>query len=263
MCVGGLWTSGWRTDGTRKPVGMDSLAPAEVLLLLGPRAALSHEEAARRLGIELADDTGKRRVTVPRNVSRVLAEGWVVLRRDLADTDVDVQEGLRITRPGRTVRDLAGVLPLAHAVAAADSALRHSLVIAPVLQRLLAGAMGRGAAGIRAVGALLDPGSGSVLESLFRVLVVSASLPLPVTQHLVRNEFGAVVARVDFCWLEARLVVEVDGFAFHSDREAYRRDRWRMNELERLGWRVLRITWEDVHTHPEILIDLVSECLAA
>ncbi|MDP9496716.1 MAG: DUF559 domain-containing protein [Actinomycetota bacterium] len=68
------------------------------------------------------------------------------------------------------------------------------------------------------------------------------------------------MAQVDLCWPAACLIVEADGFAFHSDRAAYRRDRERLNQLERLGWRVLRVTWEDVVHRPEHVVALVREC---
>jgi very-short-patch-repair endonuclease len=55
--------------------------------------------------------------------------------------------------------------------------------------------------------------------------------------------------------------VEADGFAFHADRLAYRRDRERQNQLERLGWRVLRFTWEDVRGRPEHVVALIRDCL--
>ena len=67
---------------------------------------------------------------------------------------------------------------------------------------------------------------------------------------------------MDFCWVAERLVVEADGFAFHSDRAAYRKDRERMNALERLGWRVLRFTWEDVVRRPEYVVAAVGAVLA-
>ena len=34
-----------------------------------------------------------------------------------------------------------------------------------------------------------------------------------------------------------------------------------MNELERLGWRVLRFSWEDVTQHPDHVVGLVRGCL--
>ncbi len=233
----------------------------EVLERLGPRAALSHEEAARRHGIELVDDRGTVSVTVPRNHSRTKVPGWRIVRADLAPGDYVVVAGATLTRPLRTVADLARTLPLGRAVAAADSSLRHKLLTVPELAGLGA-ATGRGAAHLRAVSAMVDPGSGSVLESLLRVLLATAGVAAPTSQYEVHNDFSRVIATVDFCWPLARLIVEADGFAFHSNRKAYRADRVRMNELQVLGWRVLRFTWEDVMKRPAYIVSMVTSCLA-
>ncbi len=244
------------------PVPGSPPCAAEVLRRLGPGATLSHEEAARRLGIELVDGSDQRRVTVARNRSRLSLPGWDVKRADLRPDQILVlPDGHRVTGPARTVADLAQVLPFDRAVAAADSALRLQLVTAAALVAGLLAATGRGAARLRAVAAMLDPLSGSVFESLLRVALVSAGLPHPVSQYAIRNEYGRVVARADLCWVAQRLVVEADGFAFHHDRLAYRRDRARMNELERLGWRVLRITWEELMRSPSAVVELVVACL--
>jgi very-short-patch-repair endonuclease len=40
----------------------------------------------------------------------------------------------------------------------------------------------------------------------------------------------------------AQLVIEVDGYAFHSTRTAFERDRRRDTELLGAGYRVLRVT---------------------
>ena len=229
-----------------------------MLRRLGPRASASHETAARLWRMELLED-GQQRVTVPAQRSRVVVPGWRVRRHDLGAHEVVVVDGLRRTVPLRTVLDLAQVLPLREAVVAADSALRQDLVTLEQLVATLGGRRGRAAAGPRAVVPLVDPLSGSVLETLLRLLLHMV-LPAPRTQYEVRDRWGALVARVDFCWPERRLVVEADGFAFHSDRAAYRRDRERLNELERLGWRVLRFTWEDVVGRPDQVLALVRDC---
>ena len=233
----------------------------EVLTRLGPQATASHETAARLWGIELLDP-GAERVTVPRQRARVAVPGWQVRRLDLGPDELAVVDGVRVTVPARTVLDLAQVLPVRDAVVAADSALRQQLTHLADLVPLLAGRRGRGAAGPRAVACRLDPLSESVLETLLRLLLHSA-LPPPLSQYEVRDAGGALVARVDFCWPERRLVVEADGFAFHSDRLAYRRDRERLNELERLGLRVLRFTWEDVMSRPDHVVALVRELYEA
>jgi very-short-patch-repair endonuclease len=233
------------------------IRPGEAVRRLAPALA-SHETAARLLGIELRHD-GAERLTVARHRSRLRVPGWVVHRADVGPLDAEARDGVPCTGPVRTVADLARVLPLAEAVVAADSALRNGLVTPDELARM-ARATGRGAVRLRTVHGAIDPKTGSVLESLLRVLLREAGLPTPRTQYRV-HDHGAEVARVDFCWPENRLVVEADGYAFHSSRDDYRRDRRRMNELERLGWRVLRFSWEDVTERPDHVSGLVRACL--
>jgi len=230
---------------------------AEALRRLAP-AWLSHESAARALGLELLHD-GTERITVARNRSRLVLPGWQVVRSDIPPDARDARDGLACTTAARTLLDLARVLPLNEAVVAADSALRLGLVQLGDLSAM-GTRCGRGAARIRRVLQQVDPKSGSVLESLLRVLLAQAGIPAPVSQYRVLDH-GAEVARVDFCWPAARLVVEADGYAFHSSRDDYRRDRRRMNELERLGWRVLRFSWEDVTQRPDHVVGLVRACL--
>jgi hypothetical protein len=250
-----------RLHAVTEPQTREVLSAARVLVR-APGAVLSEEEAARRLGIELVEDVGRRCVTVPRSWSHVVFEGWSVVRRDLPASDVlELADGTRVTQPARTVADLVGGRPLAHAVASADSALRVQLVTAAVLTDVLLGRRSPARQARRQVAALMDPRSGSVLESLLRVLLITSGLPSPLTQYEIRDR-GRFVARVDFCWPGERLIVEADGFAFHSDRAAYRKDRERMNQLERLGWRVLRFTWEDIMSRPGYVVGTVSAVLA-
>ncbi|MBT0566667.1 type IV toxin-antitoxin system AbiEi family antitoxin domain-containing protein [Williamsia sp. CHRR-6] len=55
----------------------------------------------------------------------------------------------------------------------------------------------------------------------------------------------------DLVFVQARLIVEIDGMAFHSDAAAFQRDRSRQNALVNVGWRVLRFTWADVTSRPD------------
>jgi very-short-patch-repair endonuclease len=50
----------------------------------------------------------------------------------------------------------------------------------------------------------------------------------------------------DFVWLEQRLVVETDGYRYHSTRQARRRDNRRDRQLTALGWRPVRFTYEEI-----------------
>lgn len=225
----------------------------------GLTAALQH-------GWAVAQAPEQSVVTVGRDRSRARRDGIAVRRRDLADGDVVERDGLRLTGPLRTVLDCCRDLPLAQAVAVAvaDSALRAGDVTPAQLRAAVAALPGgRLRDRVARAVALVDPRSGSVLESLCRVLLAQAGLAPEVTQLVVRSGTGAWIGRVDFAWPTARLVVEVDGFAFHADRAAYRRDRRRGNALQRAGWRVLRFSWEDVVGQPDSVVADVREVLGA
>jgi hypothetical protein len=72
----------------------------------------------------------------------------------------------------------------------------------------------------------------------------AAGLPAPeVNARILGHE-------VDFLWRDEGLVVEVDGFQFHSTRAAFERDRQRDAELQGAGLRVLRVTWRQVVDAP-------------
>lgn len=232
----------------------------EVLERLGASAVASHETAARAWGLSLLS-SGPDRVTVPRNRAGLSVPGWRVHRADLGTGDRAVRGGVAVTGVVRTVVDLARTLPPAQAVVVADSAVRLGLVRLDVLVAALRSPTGRGAAGPRRVAQLVRADSHSALESLLFVLLMDRGIPRPRSQLFVGDDVGRISAQVDFAWPWARLVVETDGFAFHSDRAAYRRDRERSNELARLGWRMLRFTWEDVQGRPEHVVELVLECL--
>ena len=231
---------------------------------VGLDGVVSHSTAARMWGIELVEDQGQCHVTVARDRSRAAWAGAVVHRSDLDADDVALHDGCRLTTVLRTVLDLCRVLPLAEAVAAADSALRQSLLTVDELVQAAEGlAPARGSARVRQVVRLVDPMSGSVLESLCRVLLVLAGLAPPETQLRVHGRGGRLLGRVDFAWPAARLVVETDGYAFHADRASYRADRRRTNALVLDGWRVLRFSWEDVRHDPQYVVASVRTALAS
>jgi very-short-patch-repair endonuclease len=66
---------------------------------------------------------------------------------------------------------------------------------------------------------------------------------------------------VDFAYPDASLLIELDGAAYHSDRETFQRDRLRQNRLVSLGYRVLRFTFWDVLATPDFVVDTVASFL--
>lgn len=59
---------------------------------------------------------------------------------------------------------------------------------------------------------------------------------------------------VDILFRDARVVIEIDGFAFHSDAETFQRDRSRQNAIALAGYQILRFTWLDLVEYPERVI---------
>jgi very-short-patch-repair endonuclease len=68
---------------------------------------------------------------------------------------------------------------------------------------------------------------------------------------------------VDFAFPESRVVVEVDGWAFHSDPEVFATDRKRQNAIALLGWQVLRFTWLDLTEYPDRVLTVLRSAISA
>lgn len=57
------------------------------------------------------------------------------------------------------------------------------------------------------------------------------------------------------------LIIEVDGYAFHGGREAFQKDRERLNLFAQAGFTVLRFTWEDLTQNPATVITRIRRTL--
>ncbi|HEY9293311.1 MAG TPA: DUF559 domain-containing protein [Microlunatus sp.] len=66
---------------------------------------------------------------------------------------------------------------------------------------------------------------------------------------------------VDVLFRQQRVIVEFDGFEFHSDRAAFERDRARRNELVLAGYLVLNFTWAQLHDRPEWVIGCIRRAV--
>lgn len=63
-----------------------------------------------------------------------------------------------------------------------------------------------------------------------------------------RVETPVATYHADLAFPLLRLIVELDGFEFHSTRTAFENDRIRQNALVTAGWQVLRFTWSMIET---------------
>jgi very-short-patch-repair endonuclease len=103
-----------------------------------------------------------------------------------------------------------------------------------------------------------EPISESELERAFLELLEKAGLPLPAKQRAL---FADGRWRVDFVYEDARLVIELDGYAWHSTPDAFERDHARDTALAAKGFRVMRLTWNMVQKTPDQVVAWVREAL--
>lgn len=173
-------------------------------------------------------------------------------------TGVDLPDGIPATSQPRTLVDLVARLGFENGLALVEAALRRDpTVLTELASEVARRVPRRGAAHVRRVLTVADVRSESVLESHARVLWLRARLPAPIQQAAIRSD-GRFVARVDFLWEEAKLVVEVDGMAKYQEAGALRDEKRRQNELVALGYTVLRFTWSDIVGRPDYVLAQVT-----
>lgn len=192
------------------------------------RGRLTCCSVARRYGLDTLSAPEAPHVAVPRNRPTTSAAA-VVHRGATGGTGalVPVADALLVA---------LRCLPPADAVVLVESAVRQGRARVAGLRSLL---RGPGSVEARRVLGLVDGRSGSLIETMLRLGLRQAGLPVDV-QVLIPG-----VGRVDFV-VGGWLVVEVDGFAYHSERAQYRADRFRANGLVARGYVLLRFTYEDV-----------------
>ena len=68
---------------------------------------------------------------------------------------------------------------------------------------------------------------------------------------------------VDCAWPDQHVIVELDGHASHATTAGFERDRARDRALQAAGWRVIRITWRQLHDEPAAVAGDLARLLAA
>lgn len=148
---------------------------------------------------------------------------------------------LPVTTPTQTLLDIAPLLSPRELERAVDEALARGLTSRGELasaadrdQRRAGSGTLRRLAGQR--GPLTRTHQG--VEEELLALIREAGLPQPLINSRLHG------FEVDFYWPDARLVVEADGYQWHSSRSAFERDRRKDNVLRAAGQEVLRFSWE-------------------
>jgi hypothetical protein len=164
---------------------------------------------------------------------RSRAPEWVTLHRvAVASWAIRRLDGLPVTSREWTVLDLAG---MAHSFSAATELLdrglqRGWLTASDVEQRVQRFPGRHGNGHLRRALPQLADGAAARSERLLHRLLRHAGITGWVANYPVWHD-GQLVAIVDVAIPQARLAVEVDGWAYHSDVTRFRRDRHRQNAL--------------------------------
>lgn len=229
------------------------------VLACGDSAAVSHGSAAAVWQVlSRGGDEAPVEVVVARG--RAGRRPGIRIRHihTLLPDEVTVHDGVPITTAARTLYDLAGVTgdrelerALAEAFALRLIERSHLLALLDRHARRL------GASRLRRL--LADESrialTRSEAEERFLALTRKARLAVPDVNARVAGY------RVDFLWRADRLVVEVDGRAFHSSDRRFESDRSRDATLIAAGLRVMRVTWRQIVNEPEALLVRLAQAL--
>lgn len=232
-----------------------------------PGSALSHEAAAVLGGVLGAARTPVV-ITVPRGRERARSDRVIVhwTKVPIPPEDITTIDGIPVTTPARTLIDLATVESEHVIERCLDDMLRRRLVSLPFLEKWLDDPARKGHRGLplvrRLVAARATVGlTESPLETDVLRLLRNAGLPIPMVQYEIKDDRG-VIARLDFAYPDEKVAIEADGFRYHDRRGGFDRERARGNEIESMGWAVLRITAAHIARDPNGVVRWVQRALA-
>ena len=164
--------------------------------------------------------------------------------------------GLPMTTPEQTWIDLAQILHRDALVAAGDflvsgaDPLTDRLALA---QELAASAGRRGVGRAREALEFVRAGAESPGETRLRLVLAQAGLPSPLLNYELWDGQRAFVARVDFAFPSHRVALEYEGDIHRVDQATWRKDIRRRERVEDLGWRMVRVTADDVARPAELI----------
>jgi hypothetical protein len=232
----------WGVYSVGRPPATPLERAAAAVLACGSGAILSHGSAAALWGLQKIWREPLH-VTVPgdRRPPRIRVHRSTRLIR----RDVRTQLGIRVSSPARTVLDCAPEL--------SDRALTRMVQDARLAgylnERQLADVIARfprhpGAQRLKPSVEVTGPPTRSGFEDDFLAFCESFGLPRPRVNARVAGY------EVDALFEAEQLIVELDGWAFHADRDAFERDRDRDADTLAAGCATVRITWERMRRAP-------------
>jgi hypothetical protein len=180
---------------------------------------------------------------------------------------VVTRDGFRLADPVETWCQLATLLHPRELIVAGESLLaRGRPQVDEVWSRLLEAASDQDRPFDRRLSTAapaLRPGSRSPGETLLRLLLVEAGLPEPEINAAVTDASGRFIGEGDLVFRSRRVVVEYEGDYHRVDKRQWRKDVLRYERMQDAGYRVVRVTVEDLRDRPAETIARIRAALAS
>jgi very-short-patch-repair endonuclease len=185
----------------------------------------------------------------------------LVIYETLDRSDLWIGDGVPVTSRPRTVVDCLRLLPYRDALTLVERALQQNWISLEELSRRTRGLVGRrGTPGLVRLVRTVADGSRSAAERRLVKLLGDAGIVGWAVNVAIRDQYG-LIGVGDIVFAERRVVIEVDGWAFHVAPDRFQRDRERQNRLVAAGWTVLRFTWRDLTDRPDSVVATVRAVL--
>jgi hypothetical protein len=174
----------------------------------------------------------------------------------LEDRDVMLVDAIPVTRPARTLCDLAGLVELGALEQrtldlALLEAVRRDLVdvrsVWSERDRLGGDLRFGGKVILRALERFVPPirKPDTRAESELLLLLRAQGLPEPVPQFWLRLPSGERI-RLDYAWPWLRVGAEFDPYKYHGDRERYEKNAARTRQMRAMNWHRVCVTDDDL-----------------
>jgi hypothetical protein len=227
-------------------------------LLAIPGTVLAGPSAARWHNLPVPDE-GTYLLTGGRCRTRLAV---TLLPDPVPEHDLLLIDSTLVTTRQRAIFDCLRVLPEPQALALLERALQKRwITMNEVLQRTQARYGRWGTPRLLDLVRQVNSGARSAAERLAIRLLRRAGVTGWRANIPISDDTGTI-GDGDLVFEKERLVVELDGWAYHSSPERFQRDRTRQNRLVAAGWTVLRFTWRDLVDRPEEFVRTIQITLA-
>ncbi|HEX2704273.1 MAG TPA: hypothetical protein VHM65_00815, partial [Candidatus Lustribacter sp.] len=250
-----LFTNVYAPAGIAHTIG----ARAAGALLIAPPGSLAARHTAAALWGAPVPSWPTIELCIPR--PHQMSSAGVRVSRPATLPQAATFQGIPVTTPGRTFLDCAESFGLVDLVVLGDYLVRNNHVAESELGKATAAWHRRGAELARQAAGLVRAGVDSPMETRLRLLLVLAGFPEPVVNHILRDDAGDWLYRLDLSYPQLRIAIEYDGRHHGESSAQWVKDVGRREALDNAGWRLMVVLSSDIYQHPARLLARAAQLL--